>query len=71
MHKVSITFEIADLPAFRAAYVKALESSGLCREEQTEKLVDFDDGQQEAGQSALAEIISDSGFIWENYGLNF
>jgi hypothetical protein len=65
--KVSITFDIIDEEVFKAAYKKALKTSGYDAEEQVRKLADMDD------ETALIEIIADATAVsnfFEEAGIN-
>ena len=63
--KVSITFTIEDMPRFKASYKKALETSGLSAADCAARLRAFDHDE------ALAEIMGDSSFHWEEHGLGY
>ena len=63
--KVSITFDVANLTRFKAAYRKALRTSSYDVETRRQKLNSFEP------ETALAEILSDSGLDWNNFGLGY
>ncbi len=62
---VTIVFFITDMERFRESYKQALQTSGYSENERCEKLASMDN------TTALAEIMADGGFNWENFGLGF